>query len=1021
MPLVEKANRYYQGEGETKESWHPIEGTNPINEMGIYSNQSAVINAAYNSYTLEESNENTNIISVNEIEEITLRDLGEIECISLGNGVIADITCQLQIIDYLIEEEDAVLSEAKDRYRKVNPDGSIGGAVGRTAKAIHDFMTRYAEKEAAQKQIADKQEDQLKQIALKAKYEEAIQQGIVIRQGLYKRLQDYVEELYYDIQGEGIKPSADNAIKYIQPLYTIFKYLKREKYASDKYFWNNTTGFNLDSNSNYYYFYDNKNDIIKYEISNNERALIKRFEFGRSIGQLNVEDFPILLDEMDSNGNYTNTVSGLKNQILKIASDNVNYDIDADTNVNGDLFEIIELFNAMLDQAKEEFDRQNVINNNIINNDDLYRYVLATPSFFIRSGDTTPTYDINAYTYYNKDENNNFISKIYFTSDELKSDVENRKVYLYYITYESYSQFLIDNILNKLYDISQPEDSTNLDADRIYDLLHYFNTLKLFVQTDKPLSLDEYKEIFFIGETIEDYDWMYVDNPYDKLGINGTLEDTPFDEIYAVDGDENNPPRYFQGIIVDTYDNMVQAYSEDIKAFKIKQDFDKQMIEYNQPYILVDKLPIISDGSDEIEYEDLLIFNKIPSDSNYSPNLTYYICNPKDDDHPENNRYTRWVLNGNETISDDWNNNKDNLYLLNPNLVINENGAEDEPHGYYYKVENEDGESNYIRIYKDENNNYVNELGNLIEFDREYPLYRSTLYNKAQRWNGLRNAIENAEAQIEYWQAIIKAKGIIDGTIEDANIIYDPNDQESIDNLLAYAQERIDYYNLRIAYYNDELDQAYEDYQQFLELETAANKATNNYNILHTIFDNLFTEYTNEVTTYVSLIQYDTDTETTTTFLEWLAKYDDLVKNENAYSPTSPVANIINQDIPELNNYYNLYKQYLMDMQYSNNNSKAAILINNFNAIVDTWEAQKEFNKKYDNNDIKNLGAIQRADQKLAELANEIADLLEIVNSIDVSDNFNEETYITEIKAALAHYLYTLGIVYLDKVERRYG
>ncbi len=50
----------------------------------------------------------------------------------------------------------------------------------------------------------------------------------------------------------------------------------------------------------------------------------------------------------------------------------------------------------------------------------------------------------------------------------------------------------------------------------------------------------------------------------------------------------------------------------------------------------------------------------------------------------------------------------------------------------------------------------------------------------------------------------------------------------------------------------------------------------------------------------------------------------------------------------------------------------------------------------------------------------EIKKLQEIAN-IEINDDFDPDSLMDNIKDALVNYLFTLGVVYLDKVERRYG
>ena len=57
-----------------------------------------------------------NNISVAEINDITLYNLGEVDHIRLGNGVVAEITAQIRVIDYEIEDTDLTVKTLKEEY-----------------------------------------------------------------------------------------------------------------------------------------------------------------------------------------------------------------------------------------------------------------------------------------------------------------------------------------------------------------------------------------------------------------------------------------------------------------------------------------------------------------------------------------------------------------------------------------------------------------------------------------------------------------------------------------------------------------------------------------------------------------------------------------------------------------------------------------------------------------------------------------------------------------------------------------
>lgn len=85
--------------------------------------------------------ENTNKIYLDDIEEVTYTNLGKINKLEIGNGAMVEITFQLQIVDYSIEEENSVVKLYKDLYltTKYGKDGK-GGYFNRI-KDYYDKLT----------------------------------------------------------------------------------------------------------------------------------------------------------------------------------------------------------------------------------------------------------------------------------------------------------------------------------------------------------------------------------------------------------------------------------------------------------------------------------------------------------------------------------------------------------------------------------------------------------------------------------------------------------------------------------------------------------------------------------------------------------------------------------------------------------------------------------------------------------------------------------------------------------------
>ena len=66
--------------------------------------------------TFSINNGDNNIISLAEKEDMVLTNLGQIQKIQLGNGVIAEVTALMRIVDYSIEEDDIEVLAAKEAY-----------------------------------------------------------------------------------------------------------------------------------------------------------------------------------------------------------------------------------------------------------------------------------------------------------------------------------------------------------------------------------------------------------------------------------------------------------------------------------------------------------------------------------------------------------------------------------------------------------------------------------------------------------------------------------------------------------------------------------------------------------------------------------------------------------------------------------------------------------------------------------------------------------------------------------------
>ena len=125
-------------------------------------------------------------IRMTEINDLTLRNLGEVEYLRLGNGVVAEVTIQLRVVDYDIEESEPVKS-AKDKY--LNAKNQYFTSLNNLAKNADELEDAFAEKVELQK-LLDQNEEQLK------KYSGATTAIDSVLAVIRQRMQDQKIKLY---------------------------------------------------------------------------------------------------------------------------------------------------------------------------------------------------------------------------------------------------------------------------------------------------------------------------------------------------------------------------------------------------------------------------------------------------------------------------------------------------------------------------------------------------------------------------------------------------------------------------------------------------------------------------------------------------------------------------------------------------------------------------------------------------------------------------------------------------------
>jgi len=66
---------------------------------------------------------------------------------------MAEITCQLKVVDYLLEDTDPDVKRAKDAYKGTDVNGNPIGATADMANALSTYMTKYNDIQKARKEI----------------------------------------------------------------------------------------------------------------------------------------------------------------------------------------------------------------------------------------------------------------------------------------------------------------------------------------------------------------------------------------------------------------------------------------------------------------------------------------------------------------------------------------------------------------------------------------------------------------------------------------------------------------------------------------------------------------------------------------------------------------------------------------------------------------------------------------------------------------------------------------------------
>lgn len=503
-----------------------------------------------------DENDQTNKISLNEIEEITLRNLGDIEKITLGNGVMAEITCQLKVVDYLLEDTDPDVKRAKDAYKGTDVNGNPIGATADMANALSTYMTKYNDIQKARKEIIIKQE-QIQTIHDQIlEYYKAIEETDKLRNGTYRRLQSYMEELYYDIQGTNLNTTTYTDPWHEQRLGEIFKYLRELKNTDGSPYWP-SDGRNF-AGSVYRYLIDNNGNYILQDVANNKQYNLK------TITTLNPATFTLLQSEIVPETGLYRFANGdeMKKQIKQIAFDSL------DTDQPGLLTDMRNIFKTILIGSAASATREASVIEQINNQVPKTDYGLVVPG--------TPFSENEVY--YNKTEDGKFVINKYVNIAVWNMDVNQQKVYKQGTTYGGYKKWLREKILG-VHD--KTGDIPGMAEADVYYYLHHFDVLPEDLRYE-VLTPAEYGQMFFIGSKDSDYDWTGINT---EVGKSNEFFFLQGDNIYADTSESGHG--LFQGLIVDQYDEALVTYKE---YKRIKDEYDalnELFSQYSTQYILV--------------------------------------------------------------------------------------------------------------------------------------------------------------------------------------------------------------------------------------------------------------------------------------------------------------------------------------------------------------------------------------------------------------------------------------------------
>lgn len=568
---IGKANKYTDANG-----WDPgwasdsTQALTRISQMPIYVEDQ--IKHAYDWYELIETpdDDETNKINVNEIEEITLYNLGQIEKLTLGSGVMAEVTARMQVIDYLVEDTNADVATAKANYKGKNNLNEDIGVYAEFQKALTNYMTKADEIQAAkltyyelEEIIAHCQEEY-------TKYDEA-------RTGLPKFL-DTVNglinslyyKLYYIIQGQPNVTIDDISGSIFDVMDTNLTNLINK--AEDPTDWvevplddYEVQGYEITwvkddsirltfrdteekqeiicerTGDTFYQIEDNPPIVmIEFKMSENQPNNVRKISvthYIKRIGQianiLRTESYPTgattSVQFWPSTGVYL-TEGSVEEGNLKI----YRYVYDT-TDSESKIIESVTSGQPMVTEEKGRYSNRSVEYEELpeiaIIDAEEGTYNLTDENIKQQIMDLVDSICSDEIFLYVLDLYRKFLDKsqsavsrtngiidILTNNPELKNDDG-------IVIYEKYLDWLIRQIVKEpetqfkdtTYAINDEGEMIQYDQvqytlygriGQIYKLLHFYNILPEDMIMDTPLTQNEYSKLFFLGTQIQNYDWM---------------------------------------------------------------------------------------------------------------------------------------------------------------------------------------------------------------------------------------------------------------------------------------------------------------------------------------------------------------------------------------------------------------------------------------------------------------------------------------------------------------------------------